>query len=344
MKGKDLINKVIRVDVPDMEQVRKDCHRKAMSQLQPIKRLRWSVAAVVAACFLFATAAYATSVIINRVDTGGTMEFIMIPNDCPDYHARWAESIIATPVYVNRYSDVLPQLLRIERPTFDSDTAQVISGMLVGRIFTAGGISFDLMTAIPYQYPIMYWADDRGNVLYNEYGYEVGEIRLLTRTNSESIWEPLDITITSRADFEIEWGYNNTFDEAIALVGRNLRLPTVHIEEFSPPRFRVIDMHGRLSSGVTIRFIGNDTELWFEDMLIYVENVRDGNSEPWSIYMPGEITQLEIAGVTAHKITADRYATQIFWIHDGLVYRLIPPGNNMLTDKQLAEIIQSMIE
>jgi len=271
------------------------------------------------------------------------MEFIMIPDDCPEYHARWAEAISAAPVYVNRYSDVLPPLLEGENPAFDSDTAQIINGMLTGRVFTADGASFDLMVAIPYKYPIMYWADDRGNVLYDEYGNEVGEIRLLTVTTIDSEWEPLDIMITSRADFEIVWGYNNTFEEAIAILGRNLRLPTVHMEGFSSPRFRVIDMYEAwLTNGVTIRFSHNECDLWFADMLICVENVRADNSEPWTIYMPGEITQLEIASVTAYKITADRYATQIFWVHDGLVYRLIP--SDVLTDVQITEIIQSMVE
>jgi len=343
MKGKDLINKVIRVDVPDMEQVRVNCHQSAMSQSQPVKRLRWSVAAVIAACFLFATAAYAASVIINRLDTGGTMEFIMIPDDCPEYHARRAEAISSAPVYVNRNADVLSPLLEVESPTFDYDIAQIINEMLDGRIFTADGASFDLMKAVPNQYPVMYWADNRGHVLYDENGYEVGEIHLLTKTPVDSAWEPVDIMITSRANFEIVWGYNNTFEEATTFLGKNLRLPTVHMEGFYPPLFRVVDINEEwLTNGITMRFAHIECERWFADMLIHVENERADNSEPWTIYMPGEITRLEIDGVAVYKITGDRYATQVFWIHDGLVYRLIP--SDVLTDVQVTEIIKSMVE
>jgi len=77
MKGKDLINKIVRVDMPDIEQVRENCHRQATTQKRQEKRLlrrpafAAATAAVLVMCLVFG------SVLFNPQD-GGVMNAFTI--------------------------------------------------------------------------------------------------------------------------------------------------------------------------------------------------------------------------------------------------------------------------
>jgi len=77
MKGKDLINKIVRVDMPDIEQVRENCHRQTMTQKRPEKRLvrrpvfAVATAAVLVVCIIFG------SVLFNP-QNGGIMNAFTI--------------------------------------------------------------------------------------------------------------------------------------------------------------------------------------------------------------------------------------------------------------------------
>ena len=77
MKGKDLIDKVVRVDMPDIEQVRENCHRQAATQKRQEKRLyrrpafAAATAAVLVMCLVFG------SVLFNPQD-GGVMNAFTI--------------------------------------------------------------------------------------------------------------------------------------------------------------------------------------------------------------------------------------------------------------------------
>ena len=77
MKGKDLINKIVRVDMPDTEQVRENCHRQTAKQKRQEKRLfrrtafAAATAAVLVMCLVFG------SVLFNPQD-GGVMNAFTI--------------------------------------------------------------------------------------------------------------------------------------------------------------------------------------------------------------------------------------------------------------------------
>ena len=66
MKGKDLINDVVRVDMPDTEQVREECHRQAIYQNRREKRsihrpvFAVAAAAVLLVCFVFGSVLFDT--------------------------------------------------------------------------------------------------------------------------------------------------------------------------------------------------------------------------------------------------------------------------------------------
>jgi len=61
MKGNEIINRIIRKEMPDIEAVRATCHnREAARQAAPPARVRWSTAvATIIACVFFTTAVVA---------------------------------------------------------------------------------------------------------------------------------------------------------------------------------------------------------------------------------------------------------------------------------------------
>ncbi|MCL2204846.1 MAG: hypothetical protein FWB88_13025 [Defluviitaleaceae bacterium] len=68
MKYRDLISQVVREDMPDLEQVRENCHRQAIPQKSIVRTLRWSVAAAAILLLVTSTAVFAA--------TGGLEQFL----------------------------------------------------------------------------------------------------------------------------------------------------------------------------------------------------------------------------------------------------------------------------
>jgi len=346
MKSRDLIKQLVREDMPDLEQVRENCHRQPMPQGQRFQKLRWSAVAV-AACLMLATVAYAASVIIDRFDTGGSIRFISVPYDSPQLREQQENTIISLPIYLNSRANVLPRFTHAwvsDGERFSPEDAQIINEMLEGKIFTADGEPFVLITAMHNQ--DLYHANAAGNILFDRDGYEIGAVRILTTWDGEM----LQAYIATLAEFEAMFSYSNTFQEGVELLGQYFRLPTVHIEGFAPPLFR-LDYWENYETGevfrwVTVRYTKDDVFL-LRDLILIVETERSELSEPLSVfYITAEITEIEIAGITVTKMLYAGYTDSVsfFWIYDGLVYRFLPPsGEFAFSAGEVAEIIESML-
>ena len=342
MKGQDLVNRLARDGMIDIEQVRENCHRQYVQQKPFVKKLRWSTAAVVAACFVFATVVYAATVLTERFDTGGSMSLTPVAYDSTEFQEQQASTFFGRSIYANSRADFLPPFIRFVSydhfEGFDSGTAQLINEALAGKIFTADGAPFVLMVPMPNQ--DLYRAE-RGSVLYNANGYEIGMITTVTTYDGEFTAFDCDgllwVEILTVTDLINQFEFSATYEEAIMFLGRNFRLPTAHVDAFNPPKFQVegsIETIGR----VNIRYVRGD-EL-FGDLFLSVENIRDESLEPAHLYFVGEITRFEIAGVTIHRIIPHN---AFWWIHDDLVYSLSLSAGTF-TDRQIEEIIRSMIE
>lgn len=331
MNGREIINHIVREEMPDLEQVRNICVQQSNVISCP-KRIRWSVAAAFAAVLVLATAAYAVGIVINRLDTGGGAEFIMTPYDSPEYQEHRANMVAAWPLYVSNNSP--ESVLRVFSPDslahFDADATLVINKLLAGRIFIAYGTAFELMAAVPSLSGV-YQADSRGNVLFNEDGYEIGIIYV----NATLDKEPVSVDIFTLA--EIEGGNApSTHDEARVFLGRDFRLPTAYTDGFQPPRFYLSDLRGV----VHVRYM---REQPYGYMHLTIEHIRGESEQAIGVFVAdGEITALEIAEATVYRIDVGGVASRFVWQHDGLVYVLYP--SRILTDLQHKQIIRSMLE
>jgi len=349
MKSRDLIKQLVREDMPDLEQVRENCHTQAILQGRKAQRLRWSAAVAVTACLMIVTVVYAASVIIDRFDTGGTMQFIPVAYDSPQLQAQRESMIMSLPIYANNRSDISPRFMQLNPQEymayiwgfdgFSAEDAQVINDMLAEKIFTADGEPFVLMTAIPNQN--LYRADDRHNILFNENGHEIGIIRIAATWEGEFVWAD----ILTRTEFEEMFRYAAAYHEGAALLGQHFRLPTVHTEKFNSPSFRLEywtePETGEHIRRVIVRYMEGDAA--HNDLIIVVETTREEMTEPLStLYTAAEITKIEIAGITVAKMTYAGYSSTFSWIYDDLVYNLLPPSG-VFTDGELEEIIESML-
>ena len=75
MKGYDLVSRLAREDMPDLEQVREICHKQTLTKNQQVKRLRWPTAAVVATVvIILSTTAYAAHQHFSWGERHETME------------------------------------------------------------------------------------------------------------------------------------------------------------------------------------------------------------------------------------------------------------------------------
>jgi len=236
---------------------------------------------------------------------------------------------------------------------FDPYTAQALCKLLADNVFTADGKPFDLLVADPQSGE--YYADDRGNTLYDKSGAALAEIRYYSVVQSNPLsleTRTIDDVISQRElELEGQYGIKLTFDysEAAGLLGANFRLPTVYTEDFEPPEYRLqglpftIDgienrIGDRLAVYVTIK---GDPGIYF-----FAENaLREGISpEDW--FAPGAvIEECQLADRTVYRIINEEM-TRYTWENDGLVYMIFQSTNdpNEFTDEQFVEIIWSMIQ
>jgi len=350
MKGREIINRITREKMPDIEQVREACQTRPVQPRRGRKRLRLSVAAAfVAALVLFATAAYAiVDIVYQRVDTGSGWDIVILPDDeygRQIYYERRAEwtygHFIYFPLGHNMYIRHI-----------SAGGAQFINERLEGLLFTADGTPIDFELAMPMQGAFNRLAgrhhiDDRGYVLYTSDGHPIGAISL----HSSMDGDLLDVSIQTEEDIKASFGFNSSYEEARAAFGDALRLPTAHIERFFPPCFDLHEWWPHLHQthwALTVRY--NIRELrgigdWCQyEMRIFVETARgEYDGQRWTSYhLGGEAIAHDIAGVAVYELNLPDTAIHFIWVHDGLAYRLNPSPT--FTRAQTMEVIRSMIE
>lgn len=315
------------------------------------KRHHWRmISVIVVVCMIAMTgAAYAASQInlhvlgfVDDVDIGAAWKLVTAPED------YYESEGVALSRGIYRYDLQNEKYLR-----FDSNTAQALSEILSGNVFTADGNRFDLLVIDPQTGE--YYADDRGNTLYDKSGAELAEISYYSIIQSEPLRLETrtidDVNSQREAELEGQYGIKITFDytEAAGLLGANFRLPAVYTEYLEPPEYRLQGLpytadgvefgpDDRLAVYVTIK---GDPGLYF-----FAEKVQGEGMSPEDWHAPGSIIEeCQLADNTVYRITIDgliRYT----WEYDGLVYMIFQDTANPteFTDEQFQEIILSMIQ
>jgi len=346
MKGQEIINQLTQEKMPDIQQVRELCLNQPARAKKGIRHLRLSTAAAIVAAFLvFATAAYAV-VDYRRVETGGNMDIVILPDNQYGrqlYHERNENRQIGRNIYW-----ALSDNMYIGRIT--GAMAQFINGELTGQIFTAEGTPLDFELAVPRPGLLSFGnhhLDDRGYVLYNADGYEISSMVLFTDRDGE----PSFIHINTRAHEEAVHGHNSTYEEVTTAFGRPVRLPTVHMENFQPPEFnlnnwqpysREPEWHVRIL--YTVSELTGIFDFCRNEMRIFIQSERGENDQPlWTLYyLGGEVISHDIAGVIVYELNLPETTTYFVWTHDGLAYNFTP--SPMFTNQQTMDVIRSMIE
>ena len=363
MTGKEIIDGLVGEEIPTAEEIRSHAFvHGEVKKYRPLRLVKAAIALV--ALLVFSTAVYAVGSYIyrQRLDLGGSWEYVVVPEDCPEYAAELVDRTVFFPIFVS--------------PNHPSQSASAtgvgsanigaVRDFMDGQVFDADGIT-----------PPANSMNLRGQTLYDADGYEIMEIYLTICSRNR----PLRIGI---ATFEHNpggylglWGCSNLY-EAIAQMGREFRMPTVHLEHFSPPTFSMFpsrpveDGVPIVRDGVNVRFEG-DRDI--SDWTVVVAPARGDYIAPREILRPGgEITEFyEVNGVVVYRISAVNYATIYTWVYDGLVYSTARPvmrRNNpnpveivpieaacgaiiysqiqepyfAFTDEEMREIIRSMID
>jgi hypothetical protein len=279
----------------------------------------------------------------ERLDTGGSVEFVTVEKD---YYEQ-AGTEFLTPIYDS-------ETALESQPRFNAKTARLLINMLYGQVFTEDGMLTELLAPVNDFFSGDYQADDNGSVLYNADGDEIGTIYYASVINGE----PYRISIWTKDDIERQLGYNSTYEEAVALLGRDFRLPAVYTEELDPPEFQLTsfldDAETEGSAPYEVKWVSaRYSGFNVPNMFFTIENIRKDHdvtspTSPW--YVPdGVIEESEIAGIKVYKIysNADYYNDFIIysWEHDGLsyIFNSISAGASF-TDEQCENIIRSMIE
>lgn len=339
MKGKEIISYIHRDKMPDIEQVRENCHRQYVSRNRK-KRLRLSTAvAAMVVCLLLSGIAYAVvDYVSERLDIGGSYEFVIVPDD-----------------FYEREGTISLQYLYIsgqpaeQQPQFDAKTAKILNELLSNKFFTVDGATFELIVPVSGLFSKKYRADDKGNVLYNSDGYEIGSILFESAIGSD----PHSIHIWTKEEVEKQLGYNSTHEEAVSLLGKDFRLPIIYTEGLEPPVFQLTDIEEAFiinnENQELLPYEVKRVQVWFggtPGMSFTIERIRSENNvtTPWHI-PGGVIEEFEISGTKIYKISANFGDGFYLWVHDGLIYmfhRVDLP--DAFTEEQCEEIIASMIE
>lgn len=321
--------------------------RTRMNAAAPRKFAKARAAIALAAILtLLAATVHATNYFFrDTADPGGRFEYAIVPDDCPEYRSQWI--VTSVPIYMNRANNV-PWDLRF-RPDdahviYTPYVAHAVNALLDGKIFDASGEPFTLMISDGNGYR----AADGDIALFDVYGREIGEIRMDAPYGDE--WNVTGVIITTRADFEREWGYNLTREEAEAALGRSFRLPA-EMQGFSPPRFRGHIFPERPETDwIFARFFSEAP--YMGDLFLNIQLARDENDEPHTIFMQGEIMQLYAGETRVYKImqiTSWSEVSGYTWQHDGLVYQLGVPvhfytNEPLLSEAETLRLIRDMLD
>ncbi|MCL2404321.1 MAG: hypothetical protein FWC92_02110 [Defluviitaleaceae bacterium] len=354
MKGKEIITQITQETMPDIQQVRELCLAQPTPTKVGLRRLRLSTAAaIVAALFVFATATYAVvDWVYQRAETGGTWDIVILPND--DYgrqlfYERTEGRIYGHPIYFALDSDNM-YIRRI-----DAQQAKLINQKLQGRVFMACGNVVDFDLVVPgsgiQRHLGRYVLDDRGYVLFTADGEPIGSIRVHSTRDGEL----LSVEIFTMAVEEAVWSFNSTYEEVAAAFGRDIRLPTAHMDRFIPPDFNLTswqvhpyDYDDAMQYNAIVRFTTRELtsllDVCNNEMRIFIENARSEDDPPMMTmyYLGGDMITHEIAGIIVYEISPYGFATHFVWEYDGLSYRFNPPSTFM--PFMVMDMIRSMIE
>ena len=336
MKGKDLIENIIQEEVPTAEDIRANCLAwRPETRHRPLRLVK--VAIVFAALLVFTTAAYAVGSYINRqrFDTGGHVEYVIVPFDSPEYQERLTGPSYGPLYFSPNHEDSWRFPVQPSRASHSSERAQIIRDVLDGRIFTADGLPFDLMLPAGTGYRAY-----GGYALFTADGYEISHIYVREKFHDVMVYEILGAVIltfegTVCGDEDGRFAghaagmgqYRHTYEEAAAFLGRDFLLPSVHTELFEPPVFEVAALltTEAICSGVVtmrLRGCGNNS-----DIMIFLEPIRDEDTAPRELLLAdGEITVFdEVNGVTIYQVTGFWHSTHFIWTYDGIVHKMYSP-------------------
>jgi len=331
MKCRDLIAKIVREDMPDVEKVREACHTQVHQKKIP--RLRWAMTAFIAT-LLFVGSAYAVSVMLpQRVDPGGDIEFVLVAEDDPEYWERrdgrnHGQLIYKSPNAVLPYRFIFaPSVINVH---FETEHRARINQMLEGAFFIEDGSVF------PYEF-LSPTFNTRGHTLYTATGNEVVYIRIWYENHFPARFEFLTID-----QFNARYGYSATFEEAAAILGAEFRLPA--LPGYDGPMFST-------NHGVAVVYVSPPDRWRTEAVFFRISNERAEGQEPFELTRPGVAERFYIEETAVYKISSMYYATLFTWAFDGLVYQLYPPTRltdeyereYIFSDEEMREIIASML-
>jgi len=224
-----------------------------------------------------------------------------------------------------------------------------LNQMLEGKLFRADGSAFVVRDAFPGQgrYSVQQHVSGQHTALFDSYGNEVGMVCGVFTYDNELI----GVRITTREQFEAEWGHKYTIEDAAEFLGRDMDF--LLLDGFMGPTISLVRTTPTWQSGEG--WVDIDVEavsLWyaisnkpsshspFTWINIHVENARSEDEEPiivrdYSIGFADGITELEINGVAVTKIAAYniRYPRYSFvWTHDSFVITMNQPYGSTLDE------------
>jgi len=302
--------------------------RRSSGRVLPI----WQRAAVIiaAACLAFSAAAYAVirymGAQTDNADTGDSHVLVPAEDDFYGKNGAMMEKLM--------YAKGLDAM-----PVFDEETALMLSRLLEGKVFTEDGKPFELLTPVPDGFR----ADDRGYTLYDTDSREIGRI-YYDHNEGEA---PFRISVVTDED-----EFLDTYDAAVAFLGRDFRLPAMHTEGFNPPKFKIsIDDFSVRLSRVFVKLEGEP------GMFYSVTTEGNATAEPENALETTVIWEDEVEStalsinkeVTVIKLSDERVLDgnkSIYtWTYDGLFYIFYQTNSSAeFTDEQCEDIIRSMIE
>ena len=287
------------------------------------KALRVALFAAIICITLSATAFAVVSYIwehAERADTGG--RWVMVPVEA-DYYEKEGISL-AKALYC------FDQCFTF--PIFDEESMLILNDLLKDNVFTEDGEPFNLFIPVAGGYQ----AADRGYSLFDTLGNGIGEIYYVSLGHQG---KPIAIeVITIEISIRNHNNYVDTYEDASIFIGQSFRLPTIYIDSFSPPVFKIQDDYYINRYSVYINYEGEP------GMYFFVEKTRTDSYEEW--VAPGAvITATEMAGTTVYKISDD-CCNRYTWEYNGLTYMFFQffDTPKQFTDEQVIEIIISMIE
>jgi len=284
-----------------------------------------------------------------QLDFGGSIVWEVVQNACLTGLDPPITSF--SPLYVNINSDVIPSALSTcMNQRFCSDTIIAINEMIEGKVFRANGSAFVVRDAFPGQG--QYFMQD--TVLFDSYGHEIGMICGVYTYDRQLI----GIRITTREQFEAEWGYRYSLAHVADFLWQDVYFPL--LDGFNAPRFNLMHEVPTWQSGegwidvgvraVSVRYIYTDRPWWSTEMAIFVENVRSDDEEPlvirnYHIGSAGAITELDIAGMAVTKIANEnvvhpRY--NFIWTHNNLIFNFNPSYESTL--EEAIEIVNKFLQ